>query len=220
MNVLIVGGGKLGYFLCRTFLSKGYKVTLVDCDHEECVRLARHLKATIVHGDGSDPTILEEAGAGGLDAVVAVTPNDEDNLVICQLARLRLGVQRALALVHDPDNEHAFGELGVDAFSTTRILANLIEQRTGFEEITNLIPVREGQVNLTEVVLTPASPVRDRALRDVALPENSLVACILRGDRAVVPRGDTVLLPQDRLIVVTVPDNHGQVLRILSGDIG
>lgn len=218
MNILIVGGGKVVYFLCRTFLSKGYNVTVVNRDQDECTRLARRLKATVVYGDGSDPQILEEAGADTADAVLSVTPNDQDNLVICQLADLRFRVSRTLALVNDPDNEEVFQQLGITAISTTHILSSLIEQRTGFEEITNLIPVGEGKVNLTEIVLREHSPVVGRPLRDIALPEHSLVAYVLRQDRPIVPRGATILQAEDRVIVITLPENHGQVLRALTGN--
>ncbi|MBI1928289.1 NAD-binding protein [Candidatus Poribacteria bacterium] len=219
MNILIVGGGKLVYFLSRTFISKGYSVTIINRDREECSWLARRLKATAVYGDGSNPQILEEAGAGTADAVLAVTPNDQDNLVICQLASLRFHVPRTLALVNDPDHEEVFRQLGItSAFSTTRVLSSLIEQRAGFEGITNLLPVGEGKVNVTEVVLEGTSPVVGRALRDIAFPENSLIACLLRDDQPIVPRGTTVLQERDRLIVMTLPENHGQVLKMLTGD--
>lgn len=219
MNILIVGGGKAVYYLCRTFVSKGYSVTIINRDQEECKMLARRLKATVLLGDGSDPEVIEEAGGNTADAILAVTPNDQDNLVICQLADLRFGVPRVLALVNDPENELVFRELGIAAVSTSRILSSLIEQRAGFEEIINLIPIDEGRVNLTEIVLKEDSPVIGRSLREIELPENSLVAYIIRQEQPVVPRGPTVLQVQDRLIVISLPENHGQVLKVLSGNI-
>jgi trk system potassium uptake protein TrkA len=179
--------------------------------------LARRLKATIVHGDASDLELLEEAGGHTADVVLAVTPNDQDNLVICQLASLRFGVPWILALVNDPESELVFRELGIAAVSTTRILSKLIEERAGFEEIINLIPIDEGRVNLTEIVLRENSPVIGRSLREIELPDNSLVAYIIRQEHSVVPRGPTVLQAQDRLIVISLPENHGQVLKVLSG---
>jgi len=176
------------------------------------------LKATVVHGDGSDPQILDEAGAESADALLAVTPNDEDNLVICEIATRRFHIPRTLALVNDPDNEQVFKQLSnTTAFSTTHILTNLIEQRTGFEDITNLIPVAEGKINMTEAVLRADAPVIGKSLRDVALPEHALIAGILRNGNAIIPRGPTVLRAGDRLILMTLPENHGQVLRTLLG---
>jgi len=218
MRVIIVGGGKPVYFLCRTFLAKGHDVTVINRDRDECVQMARSLKTTVVHGDGSDPTILEEAGAHGADAVLSVTPNDQDNLAACQLARMEYGVPRVVALVKDPDNEEVFRKLGVTAFSTTRIIASMIEQRTALDEIVNLIPLGEGRVNITEVRLKSDAPVVGRALREVALPPDSLVAVVLRDGEAIVPRGDTVLRAGDRTILITLPENHGPVLRAITGE--
>lgn len=218
MNVLVVGGGKLVYFLSRTFLAKGYKVTVINREREECVRIARRLKVTVVHGDGSDPDILQEAGIETVDALLAVTPNDQDNLVICQLGTEHFHVPRTMALINDPDNEEVFQKLGIMAVSTTNILSSLIEQKAGFEEILNLVPIGEGKVNLTEVVLNETSPVVGRSLREIGLPEDSLITCVLREGRPIVPRGTTVLELQDRLIVMTLPENYGQVVRALTGD--
>lgn len=218
MKVLIVGGGKTLYFLCRTFLAKGHEVTVINRDADDCVRIARSLKVTVVCGDGSDQTILEEAGAHGADAVLAITPNDQDNLAICQLAALQYEVPRAVALVNDPDNEEVFRKLGVGAFSTTRIIASLIEQRTALDEITNLVPVGEGKVNITEVRLPSDSPVAGKSLRDLSLPAHSLIAVILRNGEALVPRGDTQLQVGDCVVLITLPANHGPALKAITGE--
>jgi trk system potassium uptake protein TrkA len=219
VNILIVGGEKLGYFVSRLFISKGHSVTIINRDQRECTRLARRLKSTIVHGDGTDLTILQEAGARGADAVLAATPNDEDNLVICQLASFHFGVPRTLALVNDPDNEQMFQQLQITgALSITRLLASLIEQRTGFDDIVNLVPVGEGKLNVTEILLKETSPVVGKTLSQVALPENSLIASIMRNGAPIVPRGPTVLAAGDRLILITLPENHGRVLKQLTGE--
>jgi trk system potassium uptake protein TrkA len=218
MKVLIVGGGKRVYFLCRTFLAKGHAVTLISRDREDAARFSRRLKVTAVYGDGSDPAMLEEAGARGAEAVLAVTPNDEDNLVICQLAASRFSVPRTVALVNDPDNEEIFRTLGVAAFSVTPAVASLIEQQTNLDAVTNLIPVGGGKVNVTEVTLKAEFPVVGQTLRDVALPENSLVAIVLRDGEALVPRGSTTLRAGDRVVLITTPDNYGAALRVVTGE--
>lgn len=218
MNILIIGGGKIVYFLAKAFFSKGYSVTIINRKQEECSWLARQLKATVVFGNATDPQLLREAQTHAMDAVLAVTPNDEDNLVICQLAKLNFGVRRTLALVNDPDNEDVFVQLGITtAFSTTRMISSLIEQRTGLEEIVGLFSVAEGKVNVTEVVLTKNAPVLGKTLMDINLPESSLIACILRNGEAVIPRGGTTLCADDRLVTITLPENHGPVLKLLTG---
>lgn len=218
MKVLIIGGGKPVYFLCRTFLAKGHDVTLINRNQDECIQMARQLKATIICGDGSEPGILEEAGAHGADTVLAVTPSDQDNLAICQLSATEYKVPRTVAMVNDPDNEEVFKKLGITAFSTTRTIASMIEQRTAMDEITNLIPAAEGKVNITEIKLQADSPVVGRKLRDLSLPSDSLIAVVMRNGDAIVPRGDTVLRSGDRIVLITLPDNHGPVLKTITGE--
>ena len=218
MKVLIVGGGKTLYFLCRNFTAKGYEVVLINRNPEECVQLARQLSAMAVCGDGSDPAILAEAGAMGADVVLAITPNDQDNLVISQLASLQYGVPRAVALANDPDNAEIFQNLGVSAFSTTHIVGSLIEQRASLEQITNLLPVAEGKVNVTEIALDAGFPVADKLLKEIELPENALVAVVIRDNQPIVPRGATRLLAGDRVVLITLPENHGPVLKAFTGE--
>jgi len=186
MNVLIVGGGKLVYFIGRTFIAKGYTVSIINRNREECSKLARRLKATVIYGEGSDLNILEEAGASTVDTVLAVTPRDEDNLIVCQLAGLRFQVPRTIAMVNDPDNEEVFRKLGVMAVSTTRILTSIIEQRTGFEEIINLMPVGEGKVNVTEIVLGEGSPVVGEGERRFTGETGLLLSLFLKIMRALL----------------------------------
>jgi trk system potassium uptake protein TrkA len=220
MKVIIVGGGKTLYFLCRSFVAKGYEVILVTREREECVELARQLSAVVFCGDGSDPKILKEAGAMGADAVLAITAKDQDNLVICQLARLQFGVSRVIALANDPDNVDIFRKLDVSAFSTTHIVSNLIAQHASFEQITSSLPVGEGKVNVTELLLETGSPVVGSFLKDIMLPDNALIAIIIRNNKAMVPRGGNQLLAGDRLVLITLPENHGHVLRMIIGESG
>jgi trk system potassium uptake protein TrkA len=218
MKVIIVGGGKTVYFLCRNFTAKGYEVVIINRNQEQCVQLARQLSATVVCGDGSDPTILKEAGVMGADALLAITPNDQDNLVTCQLASLQFGVPRAVALANDPENAEIFEKLGVSAFSTTHIIGSLIEQRASFEQITNFLPVAEGRVNLTEIFVDAGFPVAGKLLKDIELPENALVAVVIRDKGAIIPRGANRLLAGDRVVLITLPENHGPALKAFTGE--
>jgi trk system potassium uptake protein TrkA len=218
MKVIIVGGGKTLYFLSRNFTAKGYEVVIINRNEKECVQLARQLFATVVCGDGSDVGILKEAGAMEADAVLAITPNDQDNLVICQLASLKFDVPRSVALANDPDNSEVFEKLGVSAFSTTHIVGSLIEQRASLEQITNLLPVGEGRVNVTEIVLDADSPVAGKYLKEIDLPQNALVAVVIRDNLPIVPRGASDLQAGDRVILITMPENHGLVLKAFTGE--
>jgi trk system potassium uptake protein TrkA len=218
MKVIIAGSGKTLYFLCRNFIGKGYEVTVIDHDKDECVQLARELKAIIIHGDASDSGILNEAGAMRADIILAVTSQDQDNLIICQLAAAQYGTPRVIAMANDPENTDVFRKMGVPAFSTTHIISGLIEQRASLEQIMNLYPIAEGRVNLTEILLESDSPVTGKLLKEIDLPENALVAVVIRDDHPIIPRGYNQLLVGDRVIVITLPENHGSVLKTFTGE--
>ncbi len=217
MRILIVGGGKLIYFLSRALISKGHKVTVIDKSWEGGSRLAKQFRINIVHGDGSDPEILEDAGAFYSDALLALTSYDQDNFTICQMADAYFQIPRILTLVNDPDNEKVFRNLGIgDAISTTHILTSLIEQKAIFEDIVNLTPVGEGKVNITEVVLKKTARVVNRPLESMKLPKDCLIAGLIRKGTPIIPHGKTRLRPGDRVILVSLPGNHDEALKVLT----
>ena len=159
MRVIVIGSDKLAYFLGRQFASKGYRLTIITPDEKQALMLSRKLKGTIISGDGSNPAVLEDAGAYSADAILALTPQDQDNLVACQIAQKIYGVPRTIALVNDPENKEVFQELGVNvAFSATEILGSLIEQEAEYEDIRNLISIAHGEVTVTEITLQEDSP--------------------------------------------------------------
>lgn len=221
MRVIVVGRGKLVYFLARHFSGKRYHVTIVNQDEDESVVLARRLKATVMLGDGSDPAVLEEAGARRADVVLSVTHSDEENLAVCQIAHKMFQVPRTVALINDPENEEVFRKLGVSlAFSPTQIIARILEERAGFEEIASLFPVAEGEISVSEVLLRPDAPSAGRRLQELGLPEGALIGGIVRDGRAVIPRGGTALQGGDRLILIARSQDYEGVLRLLTGEEG
>ena len=219
MKIVVVGGGKTVYFLSRSFVSKGHSVVVVCRDPADSRWMARRLKATVVCGDGSDPAVLEDAGADEADAVIAASPSDPDNLVTCQIAQRRFGVPVTLAVVSDPDNQTVFPQLGVkNVVSVTQIVSNMIEQRTSADEVRQVAILGEGAVNVTDLVLTDQCPLLGKPLSACALPRDALVASVVRGREAIIPRGDTVLGAGDRIVLVTLPSSHGQVVKTFTGE--
>jgi trk system potassium uptake protein TrkA len=219
MRVIVVGGGKIVYYLGRQFASKGYEVTMIVADPNEALVLSRRVKGLVVQGDGSDPGVLDEAGARKADVLLALTAKDQNNLAVCQIARKMFSVPRTVALVNDPQNEEVFRKLGVSvAFRATQILARILEERAGFEEIANLIPLGEGRVTISEVTLRAESPAADKDLRDLKMLEGTLIGGILRDDDVIVPRGSTRLRGGDRLILISRTDCFDRVLRLLTGE--
>lgn len=222
MRVILIGGGETIetiYYLARLFDRRGYHTTVVNPFREEAQTLSRQVQATVILGDGSDPAVLEEAGARRADVVLALTAYDPDNLVACQIAQTMFKVPRTMALVNDPDNEELFHQLGIPLlFSATRVIGSLIEGQTVYDEITHLFPAAEGRVHVTELVLTGESPATGRQLQELSLPHDSLVAAIIRGDEVIVPSGISRLQAADHLILIALPEHQEEALRILTGE--
>lgn len=219
MKVILVGTGKQLYFMAREFVSKGHSVVVVCRDAADAQWIVRRLKATVLRGDGSIPSVLEDAGAREAEVVVAATPRDSDNLVICQIAERSFGVPTTLALVSDPDLQKVFPQLGVkNVASLTDMVSRLIEPRTAAEEISNLTIMGEGAVNVNELVLPDVCPAIGKPLAAAGLPRDTLVASVVRGPTAIIPHGDTVLAAGDRIVLVTLPASYGQAVKYLTGE--
>jgi trk system potassium uptake protein len=219
MRIIMIGGDETVYFLARQFVRKHFHVTIINRDPARAKELAERTKATVVLGDGTFVNRLEEAGAHQADAVLAMTAHDQDNLIACQIAGKLFGVPRTMALVNDPDNEVVFQRLGVTlAFSKTRIIASLIDQQTDFEDITALMPLARGRLNVTDVRLDAHSPAVGKTLLELELTEGSLIAAIIRDDEVVVPRGPTRLMADDHLILISHPEQQKVDLKVLCGN--
>jgi trk system potassium uptake protein TrkA len=218
MRVIIIGGSKTVYFLARQFVRRKYHVTIINREPNRAREIAQQTKATVVLGDGTDINRLEEAGARQADVLLAVTNHDQDNLIACQIAQKMFGIPRTIALVNDPDNEEVFKQLGVTiAFSATRIIGSILDQETDFEDVLALMPMARGRINITEVRLAAESPAVGKSLLELDISENSLVACVIRGDEVIVPRGSTRLEADDHLLLISQPQHQKHDLEILCG---
>ena len=217
MRLVIAGTDRLTYFLGRTLADRGHHITVVGPARAACEDLARRLDAQAIVGDPTRPEVLEDAGTGSADQVLAVTSEDPQNLVVCQLARMRFRVPRALAMVNDPDNEAVFKALGVEvAFSPIRVLASLIEQSAGLDDVIRLTPAAGGKVLLADVLVSPRSAAAGRPLCEIGMPQGALLGCVVRGGEAFVPHGETVLQPGDRAVVLGLAGVHERAVRLLT----
>jgi len=219
MRIILIGGDETVYFLARQLKQKGHHITIINRDAQHCQLLFKQTDAMVIHGDGSDKATLEEAGARKADVVLALTPYDQDNLVACQIAQKIYGVPRTIALVNDPENEEIFQKLGVSqAFSSTRVIASLIEQQAHFEDIKRLMPIGEGKIQITDVKLDRDSPAIGKPLMDLGLSAGTLIACIIRGEEVIVPRGSNQLQVDDHVLIISQPGSEEDDLLLLVGE--
>ena len=220
MYIVIVGGGRIGFHLARKLVQDKHAVVIIEKDKTVCEGISQRLDAMVIHGDGCEPKTLEDADVGRADVIAAVTAEDEDNFIICQLAKEVFGVRRTVARVSNPQNEHIFTELGVDVpVNATTIIAKIIEEEASFEDFVNLMTFKRGKLALVRVDLSAESPVIDKLVKDVSLPQNSVLVSIVRGDSIIVPKGETVLLKGDDIIALTTIENEQQLLDLLIGKI-
>lgn len=218
MYILIVGAGKVGYFLAKRLYQSKHTVSIVDKDRQICEEIAKDLEILVINGDGCDPKILEEAGIARADVVAAVTGDDEDNLVVCQLAKEKFNIQRTVGRVNNPDNEHTFSELGIDVpVDSTKIIAKIIEEEVSFSDFVNLMSFKRGKLAIVRVDLPSDAPIINKQLKDVNLPKDAVLVSIVRGEEVILPKGDTVLKPGDDVIALTLIGNEPQLLSLLAG---
>lgn len=220
MYIIIVGAGKIGHFLAKRLAGDKHTVALIEKDKAACEEAAKDIDCLVINGDGCDPKYLEEAGVSRADVVASVTGEDEDNLVVCQLAKEKFQVSRTVAKVNDPRNEQVFSSLGVDVpIDATAILAKIIEEEVSFADFVNLMSFKRGKLAIVRVDLPNDSPVINKQLQELKLPEDSVLVSIIRQDQVIVPKGNTVLMPGDDVIALTLLQNEQQLLNCLIGKI-
>ena len=204
MYMIVVGGGKVGYYLTKTLIFEGYEVLLVEKNPSKVEIYRQRFGAVVVQGDGAEASTLESAGAARADVIIAVTGDDEDNLIICQVAKQRFDVGRTIARVNNPKNEDVFKRLGVDVtVSQTNVILSLIEQQIPERHFLHLMSLKHAQIAIVEASVSPNSPIAGMQLADIKLPPDCVFSAISRGPEVIVPTGQTRIEPGDEVIAVT-----------------
>ena len=216
MYMILVGGGNVGLQLAKRLLSRGHEVLVVERDPRQSQRLCSLIgDENVLVGDGCEMMTQRECGFGRADVVVAVTGDDEDNLVICQMAKVVWNVDRVVARVNDPSHENIFAQIGIDdTVSATGIIYSLIEQQITPDVMLPVGALGRGNIEVVEVQLSSRSPVVNRSVRDIELPPQTNIVWLLRDDHGLMVDGDTELRVNDT-IVALVPRASAEALRQL-----
>jgi len=201
--VMVVGGGKVGYYLTKELIGAGHEVVLMEKDRGRADQIADEIGSIVIAHDGCEGSYLEEAGATRADVVAAVTGDDEDNLVICQMAKHHFDVPRTIARVNNPKNEELFRHLGVDEIvSPTRMILGSIEQDIPVPELLHLATLGGGELEIMEAHLQDGSPAIGRAPRDLDIPEGCSLFAVVRDGVATPLRPDSPLRSGDKVIAI------------------
>jgi trk system potassium uptake protein TrkA len=203
MYVLIVGAGKVGWNLARELLQRRTEVTVVETDPDRYAKVEEELEHSVQRGDGSELWVLERAGIERADLVIAVTGDDEDNILICQVAREKYGVERIVARCNNPRNLQHFELLGIKpVISATDLILRLIEHEVPEYGLVHLLDLPQENLEIIELEVAEGSEAAGKPVRDLGLPEGSLVISILRNKEGFVPAGDSVVQAGDEVLLV------------------
>lgn len=218
MYIIVIGGGKVGYYLAKELIDEGHEVLIIEKDKGRAARIAEELGSVVMRGDGCEAAILMQAGIARSDVVIAVTGDDEDNLVATQVAKARFNVPRAIARINNPKNENIFRILGVDAtVSHTDIILAQIEERIPAHPLLHLMRQRDSGLEIVEATLNEHSPVVGRKIKNLPLPPETKLLVIIRGRETIIPVGETVPEVGDEVVALTREGNEGYLQQLFTG---
>jgi trk system potassium uptake protein TrkA len=218
MYLLIAGGGKVGANLARTLVRDGrHEVTLIEQRRDRFERLEQEFEHRVILGDATEIFVLERAGiARPPDIVAALTGDDEDNLIICQLAREKYGVEKVIARVNDPRNQAHFDLLGISpTVSATRGLMALIEHEVPEHDLVHLLELRKENLEIVEVQIDKGAPAAGKRVESLELPEGSRLISIMRNGRSEIAVGSTELQPGDQVLAILQPGKEDELRQVL-----
>ena len=217
MFILIAGGGKVGANLARTLLRKNHEVTIIEQRRQRFEALEEEFEHRAIVGDATELFSLERAGiARPPDLVVAVTGDDEDNIVICQMAREHYGAEKVIARVNDPRNQAHFDLLGVSpTVSATQSIMAMIEHEVPEHELVHLLELRKENIEIVEVQIDKDSPSAGKLVSRLKLPSGSRLIMVMRDGQHEIPDQETELRAGDQVLAILEPGKEDELRRVL-----
>lgn len=221
MYIIIVGGGKVGYYLAKTLAPEKHRIALIEEDFQLCEKIACELidlGVGLIHGDGTDIKYLKDAEIEKADLLIAVTGHDQNNLVACQLAKNYFGVARTIARVNNPKNINVFKRLGVDStVSSTAHIADIIEQEVDWAGINRMLAERVGDVRIREFAVAETSSSVGKKIEALSMPKGTILISVVRDKEAIIPNGQTEIISGDIVVALT---NEGNMPMVASYFLG
>lgn len=219
MYVIVAGGGKVGRYLTEMLINAGHEVLLIEKNKAKVEQYSEIFGGVVVQGDACEMQTLSEAGVARADVMIAVTGDDEDNLVSCQIAKRKYNVGRVIARVNNPKNERIFKALGIDAtVSHTQALLEIIEQELPTNTLHHMMLLRDNNLELVDAVIGLQSPALGKPINSLAFPPDSAILLVVRNSKIIVPRGDLVLQERDEIVAITPRNAESSIKQMLVGD--
>lgn len=215
MFIVIAGGGKVGRTLARILMSRDNEVMMIEQDRRRYQRLTQEFEEAVMYGDATEIFNLERAGIERADVVAAVTGDDEDNIIICQVANHKFEVSKSIARVNNPENQEAFDVLGVTpTVSATNSLLSLIEHEMPAHRLVHLLNLKKENLEIVEVMVEEGSSLAAKRIEEISLPAGVLLISILRESQALIPQGSTELLVGDQILAILEPGREEELTQL------
>jgi trk system potassium uptake protein len=217
MYIIIAGAGKVGWNLARELIGGNHEVTVIEADRDRYLTVEEELEHKIQHGDASELWVLERAGIVRADMVIAVTGDDEDNMLISQVAKEKYLVEHTIARVNNPRNLEHFELLGIrPVVSATDLILRLIEHEVPHHGLVHLLDLRQEQLEIIELEVAEGAPAAGSQISDLELPEGCLVVSVLRDGTGFVPKADTMVRAGDEVLAVLSPGDEPAVCELFA----
>jgi len=219
MNIVIIGGGKVGYYLAKTLLSFDHKISVIEMKRELCEKLADELNIPVYHGDATKIDILKNAETSKADVLIAVTGQDEENLIACQLAKNNFRVEKTIARVNNPKNTNVFLRLGVDIpVSSTTVITDLIEQEVDYAGMKTLTSIKNNKIVVSEIEIRKTSPVLNSIVTEIKMPKDCQLVSIIKNNDVLRPAEHLALMEGDSVIVVSDSESKEELRDLFVGE--
>ena len=218
MRAIVVGGGKVGYYLVKALKEKKHQVVLIEKDAKICEKIAEELEVDVICGDGSDVEVLKDADIEEAEVVAAVTGKDEENLVICQMAKVNFNINETIARINNPKNIAIFEALGVDkTVCSTQVICNLVEGEFNSEPLKIIESINKGEMILVEAKIDKESAWKDKSIGQLSIPKECLILSIIRSGKVIFPRGSVDIKEGDKVLIITNTDKKNDVEKSIIG---
>ncbi len=217
MKAIIVGGGKVGYFLMKTVIRDHNEVVLIEKDPLRAQAVSEELNVSVLCGDGSDMSVMDEAGIQESDLIAAVTGSDEENLVVCRIAKAKFPAITTIARINNPKNMTMFKALGVDrTVCSTKVIADLIENEMAADHIKIVQTFERGNMMLAEVLIDMKTPWVNKEVRQLSLPKDVILISVLRQPDVIYPKGETRIESGDHVMIAASPEALAQLKKVFN----
>ena len=217
MRIVIANGDNSADYIIKNFNSRSNTLTIINSDKDVANHLAKSSKLPVILGDFTKVSTLKEANIQGADLFIALGRNDSDNYVGCLHARKQFGVKKCICIVNNPKNVEVFKELGLDSvICSTETLVSSVLAESSLEQLTKTMSFENDKIVMSEIVVKATYLIAHKHIMDINFPKEGSIACIYRRPRVIIPNGSTLILPKDKIFVLTVPAEQKRIIEFLT----